>query len=148
MQRCLLLLVLLLAGSPAFTQTAPPTSRPDSLVAGALAPAAPDTLAAIHKLFATRRQRRRYLVGGTALATVGGMVIVAASTPYDTGSFQGLDRAINTTLIGGIGLGVLGAEFIYYHQYSRKKERQAVDAFQQQKLPEYLRQQLKTNYFH
>ncbi|MFD1466959.1 hypothetical protein ACFQ48_01885 [Hymenobacter caeli] len=157
MRPSLLLAVLLLANGVAFAQARPPVSRPDSVATGAPAPAAPDTLAALHRLFATRRQRRNYVAGGTALVAVGGLVIGSSGArpsgsggggSYGIGGGAGLDgMAIGTFFTGVVGALALGGELIYYVQYSEKNERRAVAAFEAHRLPRGLRRELKPKFF-
>ncbi|MGI4883803.1 MAG: hypothetical protein ACRYFR_02460 [Janthinobacterium lividum] len=153
--RCYLLLLLLVVVGPAFAQGRPPVSRPDSAVAGALAPAAPDTVAALHRLFVARRRQRTYVAGGTALATVGGMAVIG-SLPASSGSSgygsigtgAGFDgAAAGTFLTGVVGALALGGVLIYYVQYSEKNERRAVADFEAHRLPQGLKRELKPKFF-
>ncbi|AMJ65247.1 hypothetical protein [Hymenobacter sp. PAMC 26628] len=139
--RCyLLLLVLLLAGSTAFAQARPPVSRPDSAVAGALAPAAPDTLAAIHKLFATRRRQQTFGALGIVAAAVAGIAIEQLSS--DT------DKNLNALGTGVLAVPVLAVELFAFDAFNRKHERQAANDFKAHKPDKWLRRKLKSRFFH
>ena len=157
MRPYLLLAALLLANGAAFAQTALPISRPDSAVAGAPAPAAPDTLAALHRLFATRQQRRNYAVGGTLLATAAGVAVVGNSPRHSNGGgssgygslggptlyFTGLEEFL-VLAFGAVGI---GGEVLYYSQYSEKNEHRAAEAFRAHQLPQGLKRKLKPKFF-
>ncbi|HET9503234.1 MAG TPA: hypothetical protein VFO93_06815 [Hymenobacter sp.] len=125
-----LLLALLVATGAAVAQNSPVTPRPDSLVA---AQAAPDTAAAIHRLFAARRARS-YIITGLLVVpgalgflldgnSIGTAVYPIAAAPYEV------------------------ANLISHRRYRRKAEERALVAFQAQRLSPKIRRKLKSKYF-
>ena len=125
-----LLLALLVATGAAVAQNSPVTPRPDSLVA---AQAAPDTAAAIHRLFAARRARS-YIITGLLVVpgalgflldgnSIGTAVYPIAAAPYEV------------------------ANLISHRRYRRKAEERALVAFQAQRLSPKIRRKLKPKYF-
>lgn len=131
-----LVLLFLVAGCYSVgAQTLATVAAPlDSL---AVPPAAPDTVAALHRLFASHLRQRRYVVGATALLVGIGAI---PSSPRNAIIPQ---RA--AVLI--LGVPVLGAELFHYNDFNRKREQRAVEAFQAHQLPRALRRQLKARYF-
>jgi hypothetical protein len=130
MRYFLLLLALLLAISPAAAQTSPITTRPDSLLT---AQAAPDTAAAIHRLFAARRVRS-YIITGLIVTpgalgflvdgnSIGTAVYPIAAAPYEL------------------------ANLICHRRYRKKAEKRALLAFQAHQLSPKIRRKLKPKYF-
>jgi len=156
--RCFLLLLLLFAGNAAFAQARSPVSRPDSAVAGALGPAAPDTLAAIHELFATRRRQQTFGALGIVVATGAAIAFISASA-HSSGSGGGGAYGINfpgpgndDSNITSLGVGILAiptlaGELLFFDRYNRKHERQAVKDCRAHKLPKPLIKKLKPKYF-
>lgn len=142
MKPLLLFAGLLLASGPAAAQT-PLASRLASqpLVATPSVPsAAPDTLAAIHRLFAGRRQRRNLIAVGAA----GAVLVGTATTPPD-GFFTTGDYA---KLYGLGAAAIIIVDFVFGDTYSRKNEQRAVDSFEAHQLPQSLKRKLKGRYFH
>ncbi len=142
--RCyLLLLVLLLAGQAVFAQDRPPVSQPDSAVAGVPAPAAPDTVAALHRLFADRRRRRNFIVGYTGVVTLGAIVASGA----ETSNSSIVPPAAVATIFGILGGVAVAGELAFFSKYSRQKEQRTVDDFQAHRLDWGLRRKLKPRHF-
>ncbi|MVN75163.1 hypothetical protein GO988_02360 [Hymenobacter sp. HMF4947] len=141
MRATLLLLILLLSGSSVFAQATPHPTPADSV---ALVAPAPDTVAAIHRLFAAKRKRNsHFFVGTVGVIAVGGVVIGTASSSWD-----GLAQAaLGAVIIAFVGLPALTAETITALNYNKKSERQAVEDFQAHKVPRYLKRRLKPAYF-
>lgn len=137
--RTLLLTGLLSSGSPvAQAQQAAPTT---SLAASA----APDTVAALHRLFAAKRKKLVPIVAGTLAADVAGIAIIG-STVESGGFVDG--RVIGQALTGILGVVAVGAEVLFYATvYGKKKEARAVAAFEAHQLPCHLKRQLKAKYF-
>ncbi len=147
-----LLLTLLLATGPALARNSPAVAQLDSRLVAQAAPdtvvttslsAAPDTAAAIHRLFLAKRKRRIVVVAATVVvgAVSSGVLLGTAST-YDI-TFQAVFGAsfIPATVIAGI------TELVCYNQYSRRHERQVIADYQSHSLPKPLRQKLKPKYF-
>ena len=142
MRTTLLLLVLLLSGRAVFAQAAPrPTPLTDSV---ALAAPAPDTLAAIHRLFAAKRKKNKpFVAGAVGVAAVGGVLLGTAPSNLD-----GIGQAVlGAGLIALVSLPVLTLEALTALDYNKKSEREAVEAFQAHKVPRYLKRKLKPQYF-
>jgi hypothetical protein len=140
MKPLLLLAGLLLASGPAAAQ-APllPSLASQPAAVQAAAPAAPDTLAAIHRLFAGRRQRRNLIAAGA----VGAALVGTAATPADrfltTGDFA---------KVYGLGAAaIIIVDFVFGDTYSRKNEQRAVASFEARQLPQSLKRKLKGRYF-
>jgi len=136
MKPLLLLVGLLLASGPAAAQT---PLVPSHAGQPAAAPASPDTLAAIHRLFAGRRQRRNLIAAGAA----GAALVGTAATPPDrflsTGDYAKLY---------GLGAAVIIiADFLFGDDYSRKNEQRAVASFEAHQLAKPLKRKLKARYF-
>ncbi len=144
--RCFLLsatLLLALLTGRAAAQVAPPPPRPEAPALAA--PAAPtDTVAALHRLFAERRQRRNILVGVTGALTVGLAIGAGASTSGQ----EFISPAGAAILVGILGGVVVASELAFFGKYSRKKEQRAVERFQAHRLDRDLRRKLKPRYFH
>jgi hypothetical protein len=130
MRYLFLLLALLLVASPAAAQNSPTATRPDSLLA---TQAAPDTAAAIHRLFAARRVRS-YLITGLLVTpgvlgflvdgnSIGTAVYPIAAAPYEL------------------------ANLLCHRRYRRKAEARALVAFQAQQLSPKISRKLKPKYF-
>ena len=130
MRYLLLLLALLLAAGPAAAQTSPLAARPDSLPT---AQAAPDTAAAIHRLFAARRVRSYAITGllvvpGAVSLLVDGHSIGTAVYPIAAAPFE-------------------LANLICHRRYRRKAEMRALANFQTHQLSPKIRRKLKPKYF-
>ena len=134
---CFLLAALLLLGRPAAAQT--PT-RPDSLAVSA---PAPDTAAALHRLFAAKRQvNKSFLVGALGITVAGGAVIRTARS-----DFSGISQSATGILIELTGLVAVTMELFRPLDYREKKEQRAMADFRAHKLPRYLKRKLKPKYF-
>ena len=136
-----LLAVLLLAGGPAAAQTPRGATPPNSLASPlAAAPAAPDTVAAIHRLFAARRERSvPFILGAASVVLTGGVMM-------------GTARSDLRQSVGGFSTGLIGLIIMTYGlatalDYNKKSEQQAVEDFQMHKVPRYLKRRLKPKYF-
>jgi hypothetical protein len=134
-----LLLALLLLGSSLVAQAQQVPVAPYA------AAEAPDTVAALHRLFAAKRKKLLPIVAGTVAADVAGVIIIGSTV--DSGGF--IDgRVVGQALTGILGVIVVGAEVLFYTSiYSRKKEQRAVTAFEAHQLPRDLKRQLKAKYF-
>jgi hypothetical protein len=130
MRYLFLLLTLLLATNPAVAQLAPKATRPDSLP---VAQAAPDTAAAIHRLFEARRVRS-YVITGLLVTpgalgflidgnSIGTAVYPIAAAPYEL------------------------ANLICHRRYRGKAEKRALLAFQTHQLSPKIQRKLKPKYF-
>jgi hypothetical protein len=156
MRYFLLLLALVGCCHAGFAQAAPPAAaRPDSL---AVAQAAPDTAAAIHRLFAGRRLRRNLIAAG-----LGAGVFVSAAISSSNANNGGHGSSGYGSLGGG-GLDFSGGDFlllyaipaaplilldyVVYANYSRKREKWVVEEFRAHRLPAHLCRKLKPRYFH
>ena len=147
MKPLLLFVGLLLVGSPGAAQISPvaapaalPTSAPSML-----RPAALDTVAALHRLFAAKRKKLVPIVAGTLAADVAGIAIIG-STVESGGYIDG--RVIGQALTGILGVATVSAEVLFYTTvYGKKKEARAVAALEAHQLPRHLKRQLKAKYF-
>lgn len=153
-----LLAFVLLSGFGGFAQVLAPVSRPDSLATAAPAHPAPDTLAAIHKLFATRRRQQVFGALSIVAATAVGIAIISATAQSSSGAGGGAygltvpnatNDGPNTNALGvGIlAIPVLAGELFYFDRYNREHERQAAAAFNAHRLPGSLRRKLKPRFF-
>ena len=142
-----LLAALLLAGGPAAAQTPRGATPPDSLTSSlAAAPAVPDTVAAIHRLFAAKRKRGTLVVAGTAAAILTGASLVASQSP--DALFSQADRVKMAGLFVVLpGILIIAVELIFTSDFSRQSEAQVVEEFRTHKLPRYLKRRLKPKYF-
>lgn len=138
--RLLSLLFLLLLR----TVVAPAQSRPPLALADSVAAAPLDSAAALHHLFAVKRNTRTVLLVATVLA--GGISLFVDNlfgsdkiSPLSQLASQG--RTVGLTLIAGTG------ELLYYRQYNREKEQLALQALAQHRLPAELKRRLKPRYF-
>jgi hypothetical protein len=169
--RCfLLLLPLLLAAGPAVAQNLV-AARPDSAIA---APAAPDTAAAIHRLFACRRQRRNIIAASLGVSLVAGTVgsLATAENSGTTGgrSIFDLDAAPGSSsgngssgnassqssassgatgwlLCAALSWPLIAIDYAVYAGYSRKREKKAVAGYEAGHLSSRLRKRLQAKYF-
>lgn len=149
----LLFAIFLLGLNGAFAQTAPSIARTDSLVAASQAraqaqrlaeqaSAATDTVGALHRLYAARRQRGRLIAGGFVLVTALGIGI--DQNQDHPREFQGL---VNVATVVFVVIPVLAANFFYHAQYSHKKERRAIAAFEAHQLPAPIKARLLEKFF-
>lgn len=107
--------------------------------------AAPDTVAALHRLFAAKRKKLLPIVAGTVAADVAGVAVIG-STVDSGGYIDG--RVIGQALTVLAGVAAVSAEVLFYSTaYGKKKEARAVAAFEAHQLPSHLKRQLKARYF-
>lgn len=139
MKTLLLLVALLLAHRPGAAQRVRTATSPDSVVAAQLA--APDTVAAIHRLFAARRQQRNLI----ALGAVGAAGLGTGITP--TSNDRMFTSGDYAKLYGAGAAAIIAVDFAFGNSHSRKNEQRALADFQAHRLPRYLRRQLKAKYF-
>ncbi|MGI4883806.1 MAG: hypothetical protein ACRYFR_02475 [Janthinobacterium lividum] len=150
---CLLVAIFLLGLHRTFAQTAPSMARTDSLVAAsqargqaqrlaAQAGAATDTVGALHRLFAAKRQRGHLLAGGLVLFT--GLSIAIDRSASRPREFQDLAYAAFVVVVV---VPILTANYCYHVQYSHKKERRAIAAFEAHRLPAATKARLLGKYF-
>jgi hypothetical protein len=125
-----LLLALLLAAGPAVAQNLVAAARPDSLV---VAQAAPDTAAAIHRLFAARRARS-YIITGL-LVTPGALGFLVDGNSIGTAAYPVAAAPYEL------------ANLICHRRYRRKAEKRALANFQTHQLSSKIRRKLKPKYF-
>jgi hypothetical protein len=152
--RLLLLLLLLTISGQVIGQEMRPATQPDPAIAAqAMAPNA-DTVAAIHRLFAAKRKVLVPVVGGTVLVAVAGAVVaLSAPRPSSGGSGYGsLGPALDSNAIAATGIGILSVpvvllEVLCFGGWGQKHEQQAVEAWQQHRLPSYITRRLKARYF-
>jgi hypothetical protein len=130
MRYLLLLLTLLLVAGSTVAQTSPMMTRPNLLPG---AQAAPDTAAAIHRLFAARRGRSYAITG---LIVVPGVVSLLAD-----------GNSIGTAVYPIAAAPFELANLICHRRYRRKIEKRALTAFQAHQLSPKIRRKLKPKYF-
>jgi hypothetical protein len=152
MKTLLLLAALGLASLPATTRAqALGTTPAPALAPLAAAPAGPDTAAAIHRLFAAKRRRQGYVVGGTALVAVGATGVVAANRPADTGSGNGFGviapNNLDLAMVGVVAMPVVLVEALLLGGWGHKYERQVLATWQQHQLPRSVKRRLEPRYF-
>jgi hypothetical protein len=135
-----LLFTLLLLTSSAFAQGSP-AAVPISPVKVAATTTAPDTLAALHRLFAARRVRRNTIAGFTL---VGAAVGTAISPTGKNDFFSTGDYA---KLYGVAAVSIIAIDLLFGDDYSRKNEQRAIAAFQERRLSPRLQRRLKASYF-
>jgi membrane protease YdiL (CAAX protease family) len=150
-----LLLALLLAAGPAVAQHPVAAAWPDSLVA---AQAAPDTAAAIHRLFAAKRHRQVVIGVATAGAAIGALAAVSLSNQQPSrsgGSGYGSlvsgpifdEQAIAMVAVGVITVPVALGELLLFGGWSKKKEQRVVADWERHKLARFFKRRLKPKYF-
>ena len=146
MMKYLFLLLLLCSGA---TKAQTPylvtklASLPPPLAATPAVP--PDTVAALHRLFAAKRRKLLPIVGGTAAAGAAGIALIGATVE---GGGQHDGRVVGQGLVGILGVLIVGTEVLFYStSYSKDKEQRAVAAFAVHQLPHHLQRQLKAKYF-
>ena len=144
MKTLLLLVALLLACRPGGAQTPYPAARPDSVAVARLAAPAPDTVAAIHRLFAAKQRKLAFILIGTAAAEVAGQVVVG-TTVQGGGIID--SRAIDQFFVAVLAVPVAVAEVLFYTQYNEKHEARAQADFEAHRLPPSLKRRLKPRYF-
>ncbi|AWM31488.1 hypothetical protein [Hymenobacter nivis] len=143
--------MLFLAGTQAFAQTAPSLARTDSLVAAsqaevraqrlaAEAGAATDTVGALHRFYAARRHRGLLIAGGFAS-------VVALGIAIDPTNPRAFGSVYDAAIIVIVAIPVLTTNLIYHAQYSHRKERRAIEAFEAHYLPAATKARLKEKYF-
>ena len=139
--RCFLLLLALWCGANrAIAQSATPAASPEAMRPLA---SAPDTAAAIHRLFAAKRHQSGIVIGGTVFTGLLSL-LVAENTRHGA--------TIEPTPILATGISLLSipatvAEIGYYRQFTRRKEARALGAFKEHNLPSKIKQQLRPVYF-
>lgn len=152
MKNLFLSLALLLVAISAMAQDVPTAAQPVSLP---VAQAAPDTVAAIHRLFAARRLRRNLIAGSLGAGALIGAIISGASKDDGGGS--------GGSGYGGAGISFDGADYLVlyaipavplilldytiYANYSRTREAWVIEEFQAHRLPRKLKHKLKPRYF-
>ena len=155
MRYFVLFLLLFLAGTRVFAQTAPSLARTNSLVAASQAAgraqrlaaqvgAATDTVGALHRLFAGRRQRGHLLAGGVVLFTGLSVGIIANESAKLKGGYEALTYVATVVFVA---VPLLVADFGYHAQYNHRKERKAVEAFEHHQLPASVKSQLREQFF-
>ena len=142
--RLLVLLLALLAACPGAQAQLVPVATPtvlNSAAAPAPALAAPDTAAALHRLFAQRRHKshRTLRVGGALLLGAG---LTAATAPAFK-EFQGLGVLAVGALAAASSVPVLATGLINKAAFSRKREQRTLLAWQQHRLPRPLKRMLE-----
>ena len=143
MKPLLLLVALLLASGPAAAQALLPAAPLPAATGPTVS--APDTVAALHRLYAAKRRKLLPIVAGTVAADAIGIAVVGA-TVQNRGLLDGRD--ILQGLVGALGVIAVGTEVLFYTgSYGRKKEERAVAAYQAHQLPRHLKRQLKARYF-
>jgi peptidoglycan/LPS O-acetylase OafA/YrhL len=151
MKHLFILAGLLAAASPAAAQASAPSTQPAAMLASP-APAAPDTAAAIHRLFAAKRKRQGYVVGATVVAAVGTAGVVAANRPTDLGTSSGFGviapNNLDLAMVGIVAVPVVLAEALFLGGWGHKYERQVLATWQQQhQLPRAVKRRLAPRYF-
>ncbi|MGI4866630.1 MAG: hypothetical protein ACRYFZ_22100 [Janthinobacterium lividum] len=137
MKYLVLFFALLVAIGPAVAQ-APPAARPDSLSA---THAAPDTVAAIHRLFVAKRRQRNLIAGGIVVAALVG---VAASP---TGAHELFSTGDYAKLYGLAAAAAVGVDFAFSSEFSQRNEQYALEDFRAHQLSKHLRRKLRPRYF-
>ncbi len=153
----LFIALLALAGRAAVAQVSL-VPRADLLATATLAQPATDTVAAIHKLFAKRRRQQTFGAVGIVVGTGAAIGLISAFAHSSggggggaygiTSSGSGNDDSNITSLgVGILAIPVLAGELLYFDRYNRKREREAVSAFEAHQLPKWLRRKLKSKFF-
>ena len=155
MKPLLLFAGLLLVGGPGAAQSSPgaaPAVLPT--IAPSLRPAAPDTVTALHRLFAAKRRRQGYIVGGTAGAAVGAAGLVVAGRPTEPSSSNGgglgviAPNNLDLAMVGIVAVPVVLAEALLLGGWGHKYEQRVIATWQQQhQLPRAVKRRLKPRYF-
>ena len=131
MKTLLLFTAILLAAVPVIAQNSP-AAPPDLLPT---TQAAPDTVAAIHRLFAARRGRSYILTA--VIVGPGALVLLAGGSNAGAGEF--------VYAIAGSPYEL--ANLICHRRYRKKAEKRAVLNFQEHHLSPKIRRRLKPKYF-
>ncbi|WP_223650387.1 hypothetical protein [Hymenobacter psoromatis] len=130
----------LLVFGPAAAQQARPASAPDLLGAALpTPPAAPDTAAALHRLFAARRRNISVALPLTVGAGAGLFLAVAHTSDAKEG--------LNWTLLGVITVGFTIGELASIPRYSKRREEMMAEDFKRHRLPASWRRELRQWYF-
>jgi hypothetical protein len=154
MKNLLLLIVLLLVSIPSAAQDST-AAHPDSLPT---AQTAPDTAAAIHRLFAAKRRRQVTVGVATVGAAVGALAIVSLSTQQSGrsgGSGYGSllsgpiidEQALAALAVGVITVPVMLGELVLFGGWSKKKEKRVLEDWEQHRLARFFKRRLKPKYF-
>jgi hypothetical protein len=139
MKSFLLLVALLGASGQTRAQISRSAARPDSLTASA----APDTLTAIHRLFAAKRKRQGYATGATAVVAIATLITLTNNQPARASGSNDLDALVGAF----VTLPLIPAVAIGFGGWGAKYERQVVEQWQQHRLPRQVKRALKANYF-
>ncbi|QKG57034.1 hypothetical protein GKZ68_10580 [Hymenobacter sp. BRD128] len=141
MKHFFLFVVLLLATLQVAAQVSSRAARPDSLTAPlAATPAAPDTMAAIHRLFVHKRRLCLVVLGANlGLGTASYLDGIHSNDPVGVGLTYILVAPIFAATTLGILLGSA--------QYSHRREVRVLRAFEVHQLPQRIKAQLKPRYF-
>ena len=135
----LLFALLTLAGRAAFAQVSP-APRPGPPATQAPPQPVADTLATIHRLFATRR--RQQTAGGLGIVAAAAVGIALAQVSSPAG-----DKNIISLEIGILAIPVLAVELFAFDSFNRKYERQEVADFKAHKPSKWLKRKLKHRFF-
>lgn len=133
----LLLLAGLLVAGPLVAQTQ------QAAPAAPLTLAAPDTVAALHRLFAAKRKRQGYATGATALVAVGTLIAINGNQPVRGPGNSDLAAAFGAL----ITLPLIPVVAIGFGGWSARYERQVVEEWRQHRLPRHIKRTLKAKYF-
>ena len=140
-----LLVAVLLAFTPGwlYAQQTQPAAMAASPTAVPLTdrPVAPDTAAALHRLFALRRERgyTAFKVGGAMLAVGAGSIAITAKPS----SYQSLIIYVGGVLLVGSSVPVLASGVIRTVIYSEKRQKRAIQAWQQHRMSRHLKRALE-----
>ena len=139
--RLLVLLLALLAACPGAQAQLVPAATPTVLNPAAAPAPVPDTVAALHRIFAERRRtsHRTLRVGGALLLGAG---LTAATVPAFK-EFQALGVLAAGALAAAIGVPVLATGLINTTAFSKKREQRVVLALPQHRLPRHLKRMLE-----
>jgi peptidoglycan/LPS O-acetylase OafA/YrhL len=140
MKMLLLLAALGLASLPAATQAQVLATTPVAAPT-LLAPVAPDTVAAIRRLFAARRQQRNLI----ALGAIGAAGLGTAVTPVPNDTFFTTGDYAKVYGIGAAA--IIAVDFAFGNSHSHKNEQRALADFEAHRLPRHVQRQLKAKYF-
>ncbi|RZK25492.1 MAG: hypothetical protein EOO63_15965 [Hymenobacter sp.] len=140
MRYLLYFLFLLGAAGSAVAQNAPVTTQSDSL---SVAQAAPDTAAAIHRLFAAKRHQSAFVISATV-----GTGLLSLLLAENTRHTYTIDATpIVATGVSLLSIPATAVEIAYYQQFTRRKERRALMACKAHKLPARIKHHLRPVYF-
>jgi hypothetical protein len=104
---------------------------------------APDTVAAIHRLFAAKRRKLAFMLLGTAAAEVTGQIIVG-STVQSGGIVDA--RSIDQFSVIALAVPVALIQVLCYARYNEEHEQRTVAAWQVHRLPRYVQHALKAKH--